>query len=298
MPGPAARRGFTYIEMLVVISIVAILVGMLLPGLNACREAARRCQCVNNLMQLATALQHYQNVHEVLPSGVVDGRGPIRNVPRGYQRGWLVPLLPYLDLPNVARRFDDRAGLYAAENTTVRSVKVAVFLCPSDPGPYIRGDGVALNSYAACHNDFESPIGARDHGAFFLNSRVGYEDVPDGLSNTIFVGEKLRFAPDLGWASGTRATIRNAGVHINSPDFLFGKGPIVRWETDDETFPGVPVEPDPTNPRLVGGFGSRHPGGANFAFGDGSVRYLRASLPIGLLRLLANRADGEPVEGF
>jgi prepilin-type N-terminal cleavage/methylation domain-containing protein/prepilin-type processing-associated H-X9-DG protein len=288
--------GFTLIEVLVVVTIIATLVALLLPAVQATREATRRCYCVNNLMQLATALQNYQNVHEVLPSGVVNEGGPIRNVPRGYHRGWLIQLLPYLEAKNVARRFDDAAELYGAENSTVRSIKIAVFSCPSDPGPYTRPDGMALNNYAACHNDLEAPIGARDKGAFFLNSCVSYEDIPDGTSTTIFVGEKTRFALDLGWASGTRATLRNAGIPLNSPDLLYGDRPISSW--DDEDPVSIQLEPDPNNPYLVGGFGSHHPGGTNFAFGDGSVKYLRQTVPPRILRSLANRADGELLSDY
>jgi prepilin-type N-terminal cleavage/methylation domain-containing protein/prepilin-type processing-associated H-X9-DG protein len=297
-PRASERRGFTFIEVLAVIGIVGILIAMLLPAVQSVREAARRMQCLNNLMQVVTALQHYQNVHEVLPSGVVNDRGPIANLPRGYHHGWLIPLLPYLERGNLARRFNNRVGLYASANLTVRSVSVALFLCPSDGGPYRRADGVALNNYAACHNDVEAPIGAKDNGAFFLNSRVGYEDIPDGTSHTIFVGEKKRYALDFGWASGTRATLRNAGISPNAPDLLYGKGPIVTWQDEDDVYPGVPAHPDPDNPNLVGGFSSHHPGGSNFAFGDGSVRFMSQSIGIIVLRRLANRADGEVIEDF
>ena len=275
MNAPSVHRsGFTLIEILVVIAIIAVLVALLLPAVNLAREATRRCVCTNNLMQLATALQHYQNVHEVLPAGVVNETGPIQNLPIGFHHGWLVQLLPYLEATNVSRRFADTGSLYAAEELTVRSVQIGVFLCPSDPGPRTRPDGMAQNNYAACHNDREAPIGARNNGAFFLNSRVGYEDIPDGTSLTIFVGEKKRFALDLGWASGTRATLRNAGIRLNAPDLVYGTKRIESFE-DDDSPNSTDVDPDPTNPSLVGGFSSWHRGGANFAFGDGSVHFLR-----------------------
>jgi prepilin-type N-terminal cleavage/methylation domain-containing protein/prepilin-type processing-associated H-X9-DG protein len=298
MKGPSpAPRAFTLIEILVVIAIVAILVVLLLPAVQAVREAARRCWCTNNLMQLATALQQYQNTHEVLPPGVTNDSGPIQNLPRGVHHGWLIQLLPYLDAKNVARRFDDAVGLYATENLTVRSVQIGIFLCPSDPGPYRRPDGVAQTNYAAVHNDRETPIGARNNGAFFLNSRIGYEDIPDGTSHTLFVGEKLRVALDLGWASGTRATLRNAGFRLNSPDLLYGTRPIPTSNGDDDDT-SILIDPDPTNPALVGGFSSSHPGGANFCLGDGSVRYVKDSIFSRTFRCLANRADGEVVSDY
>ncbi len=248
------------------------------------------------MMQLATALQQYQNVHDVLPPGVVNETGPIQNLPAGFHHGWLVQLLPYVEAKNVSRRFDDTVGLYAAENRTVRSVLIGVFLCPSDvldSGP----NRVAHSNYAACHNDLEAPIGARNNGSFFLNSRVGYEDIPDGTSLTIFVGEKKRVALDLGWASGTRATLRNAGIRLNAPDVLYGTQPIPTFD-DDDNFDPIVIDPDPTNPALVGGFGSAHRGGANFAFGDGSVRFLRETITARVFRSLANRADGDVIHDY
>jgi prepilin-type N-terminal cleavage/methylation domain-containing protein/prepilin-type processing-associated H-X9-DG protein len=284
-------RGFTLMEVLVVTAIITVLITLLLPAVQSVREAARRCHCVNNLMQLGTALQHYQNVHELLPPGVINDTGPIKNLPRGYHHGWLSQLLPYIEAKNVARRLSDSTGLYVAGNATVRAIEIGVLLCPSDTNPRRAPSGVAQTNYAACHNDLEVPIGTRNNGAFFLNSRVSYEDIPDGTSATIFVGEKRRFALDLGWASGTRSTLRNAGIRINAPDLLYGNKPIEAY--DDEDLDPISIDPDPTNPNLVGGFSSLHPGGANFAFGDGSVRYLRQSIGARVFRSLANRADGE-----
>jgi prepilin-type N-terminal cleavage/methylation domain-containing protein/prepilin-type processing-associated H-X9-DG protein len=298
-PPSRDRRGFTLIEIMVVFAIVLVLVSLLLPAVQAVREAARRSKCVNNLMQLGVALQHYQNVHEVLPPGVVNDTSPIRNVPRGIHRGWLVQLLPYLEQNTIAARFNDEVSLYAPENLTVRRCQVGILLCPSDSGPASLAAGaVAQTSYAACHNDLEAPISTRNRGAFFLNSRITYEDIPDGSTFTIFVGEKKMFALDLGWASGTRATLRNTGIRPNAPDLLFGSKPIDPWEDEEGGFLSAPIIPDASNPNLVGGFSSSHPNGANFAFGDGSVRYLTNSIGRKIFHCLANRADGELLQEF
>jgi prepilin-type N-terminal cleavage/methylation domain-containing protein/prepilin-type processing-associated H-X9-DG protein len=292
-------RAFTLIELAVVIAIVCVLVCLLLPAVQAVREAARRNTCLNNLAQLVIAVQQYQNVHEVLPPGIVNTTGPIQNVPRGFHHGWLVQLLPYVEQNNIARQLNDAASLYAPENRTVRSYQIRTFLCPSDPagGSLARG-GVAQTNYAACHNDVEAPISTRNRGSIFLNSRVTYEDIPDGTAHTIFVGEKRIFALDLGWASGTRATLRNVGIPLNEPDLVFGTRPISLPDEGEGTSDGPSLMPDPTNPNLVGGFSSAHPGGANFAFGDGSVRYIAARVGARILRSLANRADGEIMNDF
>src|SRR3954462_1508115 len=107
------RGGFTLIELLVVIAIISVLIALLLPAVQAAREAARRVQCVNNLMNLGIALQNYESSYELLPPGVVDVAGPIQNVPRGYHASWLLQLLPFLEQGTVAKRFDDRVGVYA-----------------------------------------------------------------------------------------------------------------------------------------------------------------------------------------
>ena len=207
----SGRGGFTLIELLVVIAIIAVLIGLLLPAVQAAREAARRAQCVNNLMQLGIAVHNYESAHEVLPPGVVDPTDPIQNTPRGYHFGWLTQLLPYVEQKNVDRHLDRKVGVYAPANLSARLVVINTFLCPSDPG--VRGGGnVAVSNYAGCHHDVEAPIAANNSGVFFLNSSVRYEDITDGSSSTIFIGEKTYEGPDLGWASGTRATLRNTGT--------------------------------------------------------------------------------------
>src|SRR5689334_12018810 len=93
--------GFTLIELLVVIAIIAVLIALLLPAVQAAREAARRVQCVNNLMQLSVAVQNYESAHEVLPPGVINPTGPIQNSAKGYHVGWMVQILPFIEQKNV-----------------------------------------------------------------------------------------------------------------------------------------------------------------------------------------------------
>ena len=141
-------------------------------------------------------------------------------------------------------------------------------------------------SYAGCHHDVEAPIDVDNNGVLFLNSSVRNRDIRDGASNTIFVGEYLGFPDSLGWASGTRATLRNAGSGISG-------GP------PRPTGPPAPANAAPIaagNDALllqVGGFGSQHAGGAHFAIGDGSVRFITQSINPTTFKNLANRADGE-----
>jgi prepilin-type N-terminal cleavage/methylation domain-containing protein/prepilin-type processing-associated H-X9-DG protein len=297
------RPGFTLIELLVVIAIISVLIALLLPAVQAAREAARRVQCVNNLMQLGIAVHNYESCYEQLPPGTVNPTGPIQSATNGYHASWTLQMLPFLEQSAVAKKFNDLVSVYAPENTSARKIVINSLLCPSDSGPHSRSsDGVALNSYAACHHDVEAPIDANNKGTFFLNSHIRGEDVADGTSNTIYFGEKLRDASELGWASGTRATLRNTGTPINQTRV----GVIGFLANEEETAPGDDASSNPNAGagtgagsalNLVGGFGSPHPGGSNFSFGDGSVRFLKNSINPKVYRYLGNRADGEMISG-
>ena len=131
---------------------------------------------------------------------------------------------------------------------------------------------------SACHNDVEAPIDVTNTGVFFLNSRIRYEDIPDGSANTIFLGEgPAKTVRTSGWASGTRSHAQEYG-HAPQRRHLVSQGPAA--VPGDSGKRGV--EPPPTGPingpLFVGGFGSYDPGGANFAFGDGSVRFLTETI--------------------
>jgi prepilin-type processing-associated H-X9-DG protein len=116
--------------------------------------------------------------------------------------------------------------------------------------------------------------------------------VTDGTSQTLFVGEKLLDGLDLGWASGTRASLRNTGTGPVAG--LPGSRPAASSAPTGGT--GADAQGGAADPRFVGDFSSRHPGGKNFLFGDGSVRFIKASVNISVYQHLANRADGEVID--
>jgi prepilin-type N-terminal cleavage/methylation domain-containing protein/prepilin-type processing-associated H-X9-DG protein len=289
-------RGFTLIELLVVIAIISVLIALLLPAVQSAREAARRSQCVNNLMQVGIALQSYESAHEVLPPGVVNETGPVLNQPKGYGFGWMVQVLPYFELKNVYNHFNLKAGLYEPQNATTRTNLVRSFLCPSDGSPN-RGTGrVAQTSYAGVHHDVEAPIAADNHGVLFLNSHVRYEDVTDGTSQTLFVGEKALDTLDLGWASGTRASLRNTGSGPAGPLPATRTAGARTAGASPSSGPGTGGQEEGPDPKFVGDFGSRHPGGRNFLFGDGSVKFIKSTIGFSVYQHLAHRADGEVLD--
>jgi prepilin-type processing-associated H-X9-DG protein len=251
---------------------------------------------------------------------------------------------------------------YHYKNDPARQTALALLICPSFPGGMWP-----FSNYAGCHHDVEAPIDDDNHGVFFLNSKPARDDLKDGAAHTIFLGEMMPDAADLGWISGTSSTLRNTGVQLNGPSALTVRGAAAavgpawvsgypadggKWgepgmqidpisgefiEVDPATLntEGVPdaaseeedmfdnlaesegtpgnvnadLRPDKngmlkhsklggngTAPLAVGGFASSHTNGVNFAFGDGSVRFVTDDAPIGLMRRLANRSDGKIID--
>jgi prepilin-type N-terminal cleavage/methylation domain-containing protein len=354
------RQAFTLVELLVVIAIIGVLVALLLPAVQAAREASRRASCMNTVRQLILGVHHYEFANEAFPPGVTNPTGPVRNLPEGDHLSWIVRILPELDEPARFRRIDAMVGAYHLRNNEVRQLEFPLLLCPS-----WGGDSAPVSCYAGVHHHAEAPIDDDNTGVLFLNSGIARDDIKDGTSYTLVLGEKLpRGYQDLGWMSGTPATLRNTGSAINvdltvgrsipswerRPPWWVGPGKakeaIVPWssaasdDAEDDLYrsgtegfvdgttkkdgaeapnpnsppaaselEGAPpaTETDPDNPYLpvgghpraplrVGGFGSEHVGGAIFAFGDGSVRYLYGGVSQDILASLANRGDGKVVE--
>jgi prepilin-type N-terminal cleavage/methylation domain-containing protein/prepilin-type processing-associated H-X9-DG protein len=272
------KSAFTLVELLVVVAIIGILVGLLLPAVQAAREAARRCQCGNNLAQVGIAIHNHEFSYERLPSGVINPTGPIRNESIGQHVSWCVQILPYLEQSAIYKNFDQEAGTYAAVNQPARFQRISTYLCPSDGGAYQRELPPAAN-YAGCHHNSETPIDADNNGVLFLNSRIKFSQIEDGSSQTIMVGEMRNSSTGLGWASGTSATLRNTENFDMPPPPRFNKA--------------TPLPVPPSGSLHVGGFGSYHTGGAQFTFADGSVHFLSQAISEKVYRRLGNRADGE-----
>jgi prepilin-type N-terminal cleavage/methylation domain-containing protein/prepilin-type processing-associated H-X9-DG protein len=306
------HQAFTLIELLVVMAIIATLISLLLPALVGGREGARRVQCVNNLKQIALALQSYASSREVFPSGSYNETGPVLSIPEGYKLSWISSLLPHMEQNSLARSIDHRYGAYDPINNTVRMATLSTLTCwASRPLPWTLWGGMnpallpaapGMTNYAACQNDLEAPIDVDNHGGFYLNSRVRVVDVVDGLSQTIFVGEVAVPSP-LGWLSGTRATLRNTGHPINGVDLSTleltepANPPLPENLTARDLDMRIELGTLAVSPKFVGGFSSAHPGnGANFAFGDGSVRFLKQTIDRSVYRRLGHRADGEPID--
>ena len=325
------HSAFTLVELLVVIAIIGILIALLLPAVQAAREAARRANCTNNLAQIGTALTNYQSAHLCLPPGTTDAKGPIYNVPQGNHISWMVHILPYIEEQNAFNQIDLALGAYGKKNAPVRSLSIGLFNCPSYPGSSFVGGPASskiagLSNYAGCHNDAEAPIDENNNGVLYLNSRNRDKDVTDGTTHTIYVGEKLGAEWDLGWMSGTRATLRNCGTPINQTPWDYGSlstgagppGTTPAWANlvDTGRGPAMPSPladadkgavaeakaPDAAAPTViptsaedlkVGGFGSCHPTVTNFLFGDGAVQSVGDDIDPDILKQLGSRNDGK-----
>jgi prepilin-type N-terminal cleavage/methylation domain-containing protein/prepilin-type processing-associated H-X9-DG protein len=293
-------RGFTLVELLVVIAIIGILIALLLPAVQAAREAARRAQCSNNLKQIGLALHLYHDVHRTLPAAWV---GVDPNVPwRPYASGptgwgWAAVILPFLEQANVEKNFIDyRRWMTDDSHQQVRQFKLAIYRCPSDIGKdhfdlhelahdHDTGGGhsdedleLATSNYVGnfgpddLHTCSSLPIGTqcRSRGAFFHNSFLRLSEVTDGLSQTIFVGE--------------RASDRGYATWVGTPP-------------GDECYPAMILASSEVKLNYRGqhahGFSSFHPGGANFLLGDGSVRFLSETIEMSVFQWLSTRSGGE-----
>lgn len=294
---PVRRAGFTLLELLVVVAVVAVLAGLTLSAVQRVREAAARAACGNNLRQIGVAAHLCHDAHGRLPPGFRPA-GPRQPFPF---RGWLADLLPYIeqqalaDLSERAYRID-RNPFHAPPHTPL-GTPVRVFGCPSDArvGPTQLAEfsryRVGLTSYLGVSG---GDLGSRD-GVLYPDSRVRLADVTDGTAGTLLAGERPP-SPDFqfGWwyAGAGQAS-------SGSADSILGVRELNAFTTPYPNYtclrgPYHFVTSTVRSYCAVFHFWSTHPGGANFLFADGSVRFLSYSAD-SVLPALATRAGGEAV---
>lgn len=287
------RQAFTLTELLVVIGIIATVLALLLPAIQKIRAAADRLRCANNLKQIGLALHLYHNDHRALPPGITS-HGPGERLPRVT---WLNRLLPYIEQDALWRQTEaayrlDPIPFNNPPHTGFATV-VRLFTCPSDervtrPQPTRNQRVAALTSYVGVvgTNLFE-----RD-GTLYVDSRTSLSAIHDGTSNTLLVGER---PPSFDfWYGWWYAGFGQFGS--GSPDMLLG---VRELNHVAEAFycgrgPHHFRSGNPDDQCDYWHFWSMHPGGANFLFGDGSVRFLHYSAD-GIMPALSTRAGGEPV---
>jgi prepilin-type N-terminal cleavage/methylation domain-containing protein/prepilin-type processing-associated H-X9-DG protein len=308
------RTGFTLIELLVVIAIIAILIGMLLPAIHKVRESANRLKCQNNLKQMALAVHNFVGVSNYFPSDLSYNYNTIGNI---YFVTWPIAILPYVEQENT----------FIQIQSTNTCPPLLLFSCPSDPrgfpisGPQ-TSPGYGLTSYVAVVGteysstaNWAAPIFDNQVGIIF-NSGLQEMDpgpapstvlsIQDGTSNTVMIGERPP-APDgnVGWLSSVSVEweigAASASVHVpytysDGRDDVYGVTEPVQPGATPCEIPSYFAPAYPGNYCNTNHLGSFHSGGANFAFGDGSVRFISYSASQVIVSL-STRAGGEVVDG-
>lgn len=269
------NKGFTLVELLVVIAIIGILIGMLLPAVQAVREAARRISCGNNMKQLALGALNHESAHQVFPTG-------IQVAENRYEYGWGTFLLPYIEQDNLHDQLSDFITNHTPLNSVpeeIRSQTVPAYMCPSSVLDEVSPFECGRTNYAGNQGSNNGP---KDYGGMFNdNSRVSMGEVNDGTSNVIMFGEvdgatlesNLSFPVWIGaYHDGSsqsnvqkdfiRRAVLRRGQHNRPINFENTSNP------DESDF----------HPAV---FSGRHTGGVIFSFVDGSVHFISESIELG-----------------
>ncbi len=330
------RRAFTLIELLVVIAIIAILIGLLLPAVQKVREAAARMSCTNNLKQIGLALHNYHDANNRFPPGYIDGNTNSSSTPAGTPNndvgpgwGWASFLLPYLEQGNVYNQINFSQGVGIGVNVQISQQPLTIFQCPSDPlqdafpvydstfttpiATVAHGNYVGCNGWVEVFNNaggnfpggvgndgLPGTTGPAANGLFYRNSRTKIASVTDGLSNTIFVGERSSNHSPSTWTGAVTGGRCPAWMAVQPPaPYTPPPGPPYDNADFDEAFvlahgnaTHLPSADFPVWDADT--FYSMHAGrGANFLFGDGSVHFLSSGIDPVTYQALCTIAGGE-----
>lgn len=300
MGHPRTLRGFTLVELLVVIAIIGILIALLLPAVQAAREAARRSECSNHLKQMGLAFHNYHDVHRAFPDGGKSGcDSPVtpgsdcsndthRNGP--YNRGdwsWPYQILPFME---------QRAVYDSTNNNTIYQTPIPTYYCPSRRSAQLYSN-LAKIDYAGCAGTTSNSPG----DGLLVRRGTGpmkFATIEDGTSNTLMLGEKQLNRAKLGQTYDDNEPYVSSGWDTE----IFrvsGEFPTSTSPTPTQYPPG----PDSEHTSLTAAdpftgsarFGSSHPGTFNAVLGDGSGRGISYTIDMEVFRRLCSRKDGKPV---
>ena len=317
------RRAFTLVELLVVIAIIGVLVALLLPAVQAAREAARRSQCSNNLRQLALACHNHhdaigtlpRNGNSVDPVALTNSHGNgtgccNQNVATW---SWIARTLPFFEQKNLYENANLPVSvLNSTQGKVVISTVIPTLKCPSDATPRTRTNSANLNGLTSAVTNYKGVSGA-NWGADFYPTESSFSTPysnpgVDGSRNGLENGDGLFWRADM-----RKGTMRLAEVRDGTSNtFMIGEDlpEMIRWNewAHPNGANGTCAIPPQTaiivgDPNLgPAGFGnwptrysfrSRHPSGLQFALADGSVRFVNNNIPLLVYRAMATRAGGE-----
>jgi prepilin-type N-terminal cleavage/methylation domain-containing protein/prepilin-type processing-associated H-X9-DG protein len=289
-------RGFTLIELLVVIAIIAVLISLLLPAVQSAREAARRAQCTNNLKQLGLACHNYIDANGVFPLGtfMMPPPGDASSPGSGrHEHSIFVRLLPFIEQAQLYNAYNTNVHFAYVQNGTVGATGVSAIWCPSDGTVSELGMdqshlgqfplGMRFTSYKGNSGTWFSPgryqdmsnpnfgtLLAQANGIFHFYSKTSLSSITDGTSNTMLIGEFARSKVSRDdqlcwgwWSSGNYSDTMFTTLYPLNPFNKVG---------DLGTGQGI------NSDLFVSAASSFHPGGGNFAFCDGSVRFVKDSV--------------------
>jgi prepilin-type N-terminal cleavage/methylation domain-containing protein/prepilin-type processing-associated H-X9-DG protein len=313
------RRAFTLIELLVVIAIIAILIALLLPAVQSAREAARRIQCTNNLKQIGIALHNYHGAVGAFPPGYLSLMDPVTFDNDGPGWGWAFFALNQMEQLPTYNSIDFVRGIEFPPNLTARLTTISSFFCPSDArrqatftvvdstttgtmaGAPIRvvassnyvgsvGSGDPSSLYPWIIDADDGPPG-RDNGngLFYRNHSITIAQITDGTSQTFAAGEKSQNLSRATWTGAvTNAAVPLVALQAGAGFDPEGGGALVIAHTGENHGPNAP-----SGQAHGDQYWSLHPGGANFLFADGSVRFIKELIGFTIFQSLATKAGGE-----
>ncbi len=300
---PHRRSGFTLIELLVVIAIIAVLIGLLLPAVQKVREAASRMKCQNNLKQVALAFHNFESAVGGLPAYYTSR--PKVPAPGTAVAYWGIQVLPYIEQDNVRKTYNFDQSFNDTANQPTANTPIQIMVCPSTPNNP-RVSTLSGKTYSVADYSLALSVSANLYGPVITYTKPGSVDgacstdkdvhtklleITDGTSNTILLVESAGRPEN--WRSGRTdaswSAVPNGGWA--QPNASIMRGYTTPGDPATMTHPG-PCMVNCNNLYSIYGF---HTGGANMALADGSVRFLRSSVPAGTVAAMVTRAGGEVV---
>ena len=303
-----SKRGFTLVELLVVIAIIGILIGLLLPAINAAREAGRRAQCANNLRQWGLAILNYEQDHKALPAGVVYGSaGPSATVASGaignqgaYQRySFVINVWPYFESAYLFKQYNFQFTFYAPQNLALTGYGNPIYYCPDDKQGIWKGDthagrrrGNYVVDWGYCDFNQTQPSGLMI-GAFGPNHQTRTQEITKGLSHCMMMSEVIQ-APDT--ELDVRGDIFNSGPGCAQFMTMYTPNSGIDSPCDCTQAMGAEAPCQNGGTDYVSAR-SRHPGGVNTEFCDGSQIFIPNAIDSAYWQSLSAKSAGVVVPG-